>query len=109
MIDGECSNLQVRLGQLPERPHARSIVTRAPDLSARIVAVNIETIEFREWIPIVNDSARQRAKVGMGMFDGGPNGRGGTQLAIEIKWMTSLIHTPPVVFTALNQMGRFPE
>src|ERR1043165_5702516 len=45
----------------------------------------------------------------MGMFDGRRDYRRGAQLAVQIKWMASLINAPTVVFSSPDKVRRFPK
>src|ERR1041385_2877911 len=82
---------------------------RAPDFSRRIVAVNVEAVEFGKSTSVVNRSTRQRAKFGMRMFDGWGNVRSRSEFTIEIKWMAAFIHAPPIILATPDEMSRFPK
>ena len=43
------------------------------------------------------------------MFDGRSNDRRGSELAIDVEWMTAFIHAPAIVLAAPDEMRGFPE
>src|SRR6187549_2397237 len=109
MTNSKCDDLQLSVGQFLLPNHARAVVANAPDLSGRVVAIDICAVQSGEFIAIVNDATGQRPRFGMGMLRRGSNDGRRTQLAIEVKRMTSFIHAPPVILAAPDKVNRFPE
>src|SRR5439155_26088677 len=105
MTDRKGSDLELSLGQLAPRFQSGAVVPRAPDLPRRIVAVNVNPIEFRQWLAIIDFAAGQRAHLGMGMFDGRLNDRSGAEFAVEIKRVAAFINTPSVILAATDQVS----
>src|SRR6185436_7368469 len=109
VIDCKRRDLQFAAGQFLVPREMRSIMPRAPDRPAGIVAVDIRAVQIGKTIAIINNSASERTRFGVVMLDGGRNRRSGTELAIEIKRMAPFINTPSVVLTAPDEVRALPK
>ena len=59
LIDGKGRDLNFGIGELTLPGHTFSIVARAPDFAGREVAINVNALQFREFLAVVNHAAGQ--------------------------------------------------
>src|SRR5947207_9753820 len=92
VVKGKGSDLQFGPGQffLPAQP--RAVMACAPDFPGRVVAINIDAIEFGKLFAVVNHPTGEGARFGMGMLDGWRHDGRRTELAVEVEGMASCLN-----------------
>ena len=108
-VGSEAGDLQSRIRDLllPEQPGA--VVAGCPDLAGRVVAVNVRPTELRKTRAVVDNPARQRARLRVRVFESRLGERGWTQLAIQVEGVTPLVDAPAVVRPTLDEVEPSPR
>src|SRR5262245_9623106 len=81
----------------------------APDLTGRIVAIDIRAVQFWDFVAVVHDAAGQGTKLRVMMLNRRWHDWGRAPLSVGIERVVSFVHTPTKVIATPHQIGGFPQ
>src|SRR5688500_13370144 len=99
IILAEAHDAETGIDEFPPilRPFLFVVVTECPDLAGVVVAVDIVALQLWKPRTVINDTAGDRAKLGVIVFHHGWQNGAWTARSFGTEWMASFGYAPTVV------------